>query len=228
MPAAGWPPATEDAAVVGVEWELQGSKGCKYPDWGFVKLSVIIRCIHLTTHNVHVSGLLSSVDVILWMAITWCTDGELFFCIKFYGKKGYFFTHEDVFSRHVTSGCTVYFTSNVWAGIILSATLLWVMVCYVTGQLLSGIVVFWKLFYHGCLKMCLWLWHRDLGFVTLEVQVSVGWISYPGRWIRHRWFIAWPASLFDLTLPDFFLWVHHKVDVKLSDILWEDHRHLWQ
>lgn len=117
-------------------------------------------------------------------------------------------------------------------GLELSVTLLWVSVCYLTAQLLSTIVIFWKLFYHGCMKVCLWLWGRGFGFVIVELQHSMGRISYPGRWIGHGGFIVWPPWLLDLTLPDIFLWGLLKVHVKqflqgLSNILWQDPRQLW-
>jgi hypothetical protein len=39
--------------------------------------------------------------------------------------------------------------------LVSSGTLSWAPICYLTGWLLNYIVIFWKLFYRGCLKMCL-------------------------------------------------------------------------
>ena len=49
-----------------------------------------------------------------------------------------------------------------------------------------------------------WLWVGSFGFVTMELQQSMGWITSTGKWIGCGGFIAWPPWSLDLTLPDFF------------------------
>lgn len=61
-----------------------------------------------------------------------------------------------------------------------------------------------------------WLWGGGFGFVTLELQHSMGRMSFTGKWIGHGGFIAWPPWLLDLTLPDFFPTRTCKAHVKPS------------
>lgn len=49
-----------------------------------------------------------------------------------------------------------------------------------------------------------WLWVGGFGFVTVELQHSMGKMKFTGKWIGLGGFIAWPPWLLDLTLPDFF------------------------
>jgi hypothetical protein len=69
-------------------------------------------------------------------------------------------------------------------GLVSSGSLSWAPICYLTCWLLNDIVIFWKLFYQGCLKMCLWLWGRGCGFSTTELQRTMGKMSGSG-WTRH-------------------------------------------
>jgi hypothetical protein len=54
------------------------------------------------------------------------------------------------------------------------------------------------------------LWVGGFGFVTVELQHSMGRMSFTGKWIENGGFIAWPLWLLDLTAPNFFLRGHVK------------------
>jgi hypothetical protein len=54
-------------------------------------------------------------------------------------------------------------TSASAFGLESSVTLPWAPICCLIGWLLNDIVIFWKLFYRGCLEVCLCLWGRRCG-----------------------------------------------------------------
>jgi hypothetical protein len=100
-------------------------------------------------------------------------------------------------------GYQFHFSISIWAGIVraVSSAPTW----YLGGWLLSDVVIFRKLFYSGCLKMCLQLWGRDCmknavfwgvapwkpqilqrlyGFRSMELQRGMGKVCGCG-WTRY-------------------------------------------
>jgi hypothetical protein len=73
--------------------------------------------------------------------------------------------------------------------------------------LLSDIAIFWKLFYRGALNMCLYMWGRGYGFITMELQHTICKMNtaYLGRWVGCWWPTAWSQRSQDLTPIDFLL-----------------------
>jgi hypothetical protein len=70
------------------------------------------------------------------------------------------------------------FIASVWGGIPEDISL--VPISYVTDWIIKIIVVFWNLFYRGCLKMCVYLEGRDYDVGTMELQLTLWKVSDNG------------------------------------------------
>lgn len=84
----------------------------------------------------------------------------------------------------LTANVVIKSTSASAFGLVSQGTLSWAPTYYLTDRLLKDIIIFWKLFYQGCLKMCLQLWGRDCGFSMIDLQCTMGNMQ-SNSWTQH-------------------------------------------
>jgi hypothetical protein len=208
--------------------------------------------IPLLAERASVSRRSSSTDAILRMATSTRCGWALFYTTFCGQTKRVLRVRVCSASTTVTSGHGIILmlsanvgiksTSASAFGLVSSGTLSWAPICYWTVWLLNDIVIFWKLFYRGCLKMCLYLWGRSCGFSTTELQRTMGKTSGSG-WTRHiqegkvdwKWRADCMASSVAGSNSDGFFSCGDTWRSKftqslpgLSKISWQDFKQLWQ
>jgi hypothetical protein len=163
--------ANENAIIAAVDRELWRSSRDIARKLGLTQPKVLetlmtINCIHpLLAEQTSVSRRSPSTDAILFMA-TSTRCGWALFTQHSADRWSVFYVWGCVpTSTIVTSGhgiilmlfadvCVKSASASAF-GLLPSGTLSWAPSCDLTGWLLNDIVIFWKLFYRGCLKMCL-------------------------------------------------------------------------
>jgi hypothetical protein len=181
-----------------------------------------INCTHTTTRGLHVFP----DDCPLRMQMYISTLQMCSFYITIRGET------EDVLrvrvcsiSTTVTSGHGTILMLSANVRITSASACVWIRIagdiflglCYMTGSLLNGVVIFWELFYRGCLEDAPLdvrrnLWFQHDGYPVHYEEGVQQWLNatYPRRWIGRRWSIAWSPRSPDLTPVDCFLWGHLK------------------